>query len=233
MAAASNVPVETLVFMDIETTGLKRKGVNPEITEIFMRAVDRKMFLSKAKYKAENSIKLVFKPKQKIEKIASELTGLTAENLNKQESFNSKAADLFNIFLLRLSKPVCILAHNGKRFDFPLFKFHLNQVQSELMPDLLYADTLQGFKVIEKEKLDETQMAKLSLTHSPPDSSKKAKKTYKLQDIYERHFGKFDFSIHHAESDVRMMYEIALNNSKEFLTWLDKTAVKFTNISPM
>lgn len=233
MAAASSDPVETLVFMDIETTGLKRQGVNPDITEIFMRAVDRKQFLSKAKYKAENSIKLVFKPKKKIGKIASKLTGLTADILDKQESFNSKAADLVNIFLLRLSKPVCILAHNGKRFDFPLLKFHLNQVQSELMPDLLYADTLQGFKVIEKEKLDETQMANLSLTDSPPDSSKKTKKNYKLQDIYERHFGKFDFSIHHADSDVRMMYEIALNNSKEFLIWVDKTALKFTNISPM
>ncbi|CAE1318324.1 unnamed protein product [Acanthosepion pharaonis] len=72
-----------------------------------MRTVDRKQFLSKAKYKAENSMKLVFKPKQKIGKIASELTGLTTDNLNKQESFNSKAADLIKIFLLRLIDQKC------------------------------------------------------------------------------------------------------------------------------
>lgn len=213
MAAASSVPVETLVFMHSKASDSSKDGENPRITEICMRAVSRKHFLSRALNKHENTIKLVAMPKDEKEQTVSKVAAEKEKQESKQESLDAADAELLKSFLLRLKKPVCIVAYSGKTYDFRFLKLLLNKVQGGPISDLLYADTFEGFKVILKEKL-ETQMEILSLAGSS------------LHVIYERMFGKPKFNIHFTESNVEMMYEITLKNAKVFMGWIDQNAHK-------
>ena len=71
---AEGTRINTFVFMDLETTGLKKKGVFPEITELFMLSVGQEEFMLGNRNKVENSIKLIFKTETITER-ASKITG--------------------------------------------------------------------------------------------------------------------------------------------------------------
>lgn len=47
------------------------------------------------------------------------------DNLYQQKDFDSEVGDLILLFLRRLEPPVCLVAHNGSRFDFPLLAAEL------------------------------------------------------------------------------------------------------------
>jgi len=51
--------------------------------------------------------------------------GLNNDNLYQQKDFDSEVGDLILLFLRRLESPVCLVAHNGSRFDFPLLAAEL------------------------------------------------------------------------------------------------------------
>jgi len=51
--------------------------------------------------------------------------GLNNDNLYQQKDFDSEVGDLVLLFLRRLEPPVCLVAHNGSRFDFPLLAAEL------------------------------------------------------------------------------------------------------------
>ena len=48
-----------------------------------------------------------------------------------------------------LTKPICLLAHNGYRFDFPVLKAELNRTGENLCEDILCADTLEAFRSLD------------------------------------------------------------------------------------
>jgi len=51
--------------------------------------------------------------------------GLNNDNLYQQKDFDSEVGDLILLFLRRLEPPVCLVAHNGSRFDYPLLAAEL------------------------------------------------------------------------------------------------------------
>lgn len=53
------------------------------------------------------------------------MIGLNNDNLYQQKDFDSEVGDLILLFLRRLEPPVCLVAHNGSRFDFPLLAAEL------------------------------------------------------------------------------------------------------------
>jgi len=53
------------------------------------------------------------------------VAGLNNDNLYQQKDFDSEVGDLVLLFLRRLESPVCLVAHNGSRFDFPLLAAEL------------------------------------------------------------------------------------------------------------
>ena len=53
------------------------------------------------------------------------MIGLNNDNLYQQKDFDSEVGDLILLFLRRLESPVCLVAHNGSRFDFPLLAAEL------------------------------------------------------------------------------------------------------------
>ena len=63
------------------------------------------------------------------------------------------------------------------------------------------------------------------------NSLQKTRYSYKLVDIYKRELNNTKVDAHCAEDDVMMMFDIAFKWNKEFLAWVDKYAVKFSDTS--
>ncbi|GFV06481.1 three prime repair exonuclease 2 [Trichonephila clavipes] len=152
-ATPPQLTISSLVFFDLETTGLAYEigKSNVQITEVSMVAISRKE-LEQSKYEDLRDIRIIQKlcicirPRSSISPTASEITGLNSDNLVDQQLFEPKAAELINSFLSHLPKPVCLLAHNGECFDFPLLKAEFTRLSASLSSDIFVADTLKVFR---------------------------------------------------------------------------------------
>ncbi|XP_023209931.1 three-prime repair exonuclease 1-like [Centruroides sculpturatus] len=151
MASTLNSKVQTLLFCDIESTGLPFDvGLkNVRITELSLLAVDRVDFEnSHGNMRVINKLTLCFKPASRISSAAIHMTGLCNTSLQYQETFNQNTVKLIELFIERLNKPVCLLAHYGQGFGFPLLKAEFENTSATFSTPLLCADTLQAFKNI-------------------------------------------------------------------------------------
>lgn len=65
-------------------------------------------------------------------------------------------------FLQHLPKPVCLVAHNGLGFDFPLLRAELLKSESDLGPEVLVVDSLDAFKHIfaEQNAADDAELVR-------------------------------------------------------------------------
>lgn len=52
--------------------------------------------------------------------------------LEKCKKMDSNTVDLLKCFFNQLNKPICLVAHNGNRFDYPILKEHLNKLVCKL-----------------------------------------------------------------------------------------------------
>ena len=110
--------IKTLVYCDLEATGLKNSG-RPRITELSFVAVNTEsildlnaMFIShlqKSRIKVEslfprvmNKLTVCVYPMATIRPEVSVLTGLDNYNLSGQATFDTKTGELLNSFLGRL-----------------------------------------------------------------------------------------------------------------------------------
>lgn len=57
--------------------------------------------------------------------ISTGLDNFLLENIRKMDA---NTIDLINCFFNQLNKPVCLVAHNGKGYDFPILKAHLKKL---------------------------------------------------------------------------------------------------------
>ncbi|XP_076454933.1 uncharacterized protein LOC143289735 [Babylonia areolata] len=142
-------PFASWVIFDIEATGLKRK---PRITELCMLAVltGEVQSTSRQSTRVVNKLQLCFNPESAIEAQASSLTGLYNDVLEHMATFTDQAT-LITGFLARLPQPVCMVAHNGHRFDFPLLQSELSRAECSLPPEaeVYCADSLEAFRVMD------------------------------------------------------------------------------------
>ena len=72
------------------------------------------------------------------------ITGLSNDNLERQGRFDTNLVSCLASFLARLHPPVCLVAHNGFKFDFPLLQAELHKVNGSLGDDLLCCDSWLG-----------------------------------------------------------------------------------------
>ena len=80
----------------------------------------------------------------------SSITGLDNYNLTGQDKFTKSTGDLLNAFLSRLPVPVCLVAHNGNAYDFPLLRAELVKAGAEFGPNIFCVDSYVGIKEIFK-----------------------------------------------------------------------------------
>ena len=66
-------------------------------------------------------------------------------------------------FLQHLPKPVCLVAHHGLGFDFPLLRSELFKSESNIDPEILVVDSLEAFKYIfaEQDAADAAELVRL------------------------------------------------------------------------
>lgn len=158
----------TYVFFDLEATGLAGSQPKARITELSMVSMSSEQLarlksdLSRLPFKSNpelvyprilNKLTLCFYPATPVPPNVIQLTGLDNHNLEDQKPFDAGAAHLLGAFLDRLSAPVCLVAHNGERYDFSLLQAELKCCGQRLADDLLCVDSLKFMrKVYEEEK---------------------------------------------------------------------------------
>ena len=88
-----------------------------------------------------NKLTLAVRPLQPIPPRVEVLTGLSNANLAHQATWGGGVGAATVAFLTLLEPPVCIVAHNGNRFDFPLLKRELEVARSSfLLFSFLFVD---------------------------------------------------------------------------------------------
>ena len=158
--------IKTLVYFDLEATGLKSSG-RPRITEVSLIAVNIEEILGLQQQtdrhfpdcsnqiesllpRVMNKLTICVYPMATIRPEVSEMTGLDNYNLSGQSTFDRNTGELINSFLARLPTPLCLVAHNGNLYDFPLLKAELEKAEMTLPSNTLCADSYVGIKEIFK-----------------------------------------------------------------------------------
>lgn len=145
--------IKTLAFFDLETTGLPDlEFFKTKITELSIvtcsvaEFIDPKVTMPRVQHK----LTLCFNPFKMVTLKASEITGLTNELLEYENKFDANAMTLLSCFLFKLQQPVCLIAHNGNNFDFPLLKKQCDVFNGAFPFTMQICDSLPVFR-----KLDE------------------------------------------------------------------------------
>ncbi|XP_031619749.1 three prime repair exonuclease 2-like [Contarinia nasturtii] len=144
--------IETFVFFDIETTGLWYCDP-PKLTELAFVGVSREHFLAASKNEIPRPIfklLLPINPRKLIHPESTRITGLDNFMLEHIKAFDGNTVDLLNSFLNQLNKPICMVAHNGNGFDFPLLRRQLQKLNRSFDDDILCVDSLAIFREIDK-----------------------------------------------------------------------------------
>lgn len=143
------VKIQTYVFLDLETTGMPQSELNKtRITELSMVAVKTAHLLVTRPGmtpRVQNKLTLCFNPRRMIEFGCTEVTGLCNDLLEQEGIFDMDAFITINNFIKRLTEPVCLIAHNGFNFDYPILKRHLVNLGVSFPDNLLSADSYHAF----------------------------------------------------------------------------------------
>ncbi|KAL4719559.1 hypothetical protein ACJJTC_000194 [Scirpophaga incertulas] len=143
--------IESFVFIDIETTGLPWQERNrTKITEICLISVSRRDLVTNCGNSPPISkLSLFFNPRKAIHPEATRLSGLSNDLLRYAPTFEEKIGTI-NSFLEELQKPVCLIAHNGNKFDYKIILAEFNDANASPPQHLFCVDSLIGFREIFK-----------------------------------------------------------------------------------
>ena len=163
--------IRTFVYFDLEATGLKSSG-RPRVCEISLIAVDTSDILELHESllnsisgrtnedtiiqvetccpRIVNKLTLCVYPMATIVPLVSSITGLDNYNLTDQSKFDNNIGNLLKIFLSCLPSPVCLVAHNGSQYDFPLLKAEMEKAGTKLGSEILCVDSYLGIQSIIK-----------------------------------------------------------------------------------
>lgn len=229
--------IETYVFVDLETTGLPEYENNmTRITEMCLLAVKRRHVVdaSQETPRVQHKLKLCFNPGWQISERASELSGLTNNLLENEPAFKMATFTLINTFLERLTKPICLIAHNGHNFDFPILKNHLLRLGVSLSEDLRYADSMYGFYDIDmKDVKTESSEGSVSRFSQPFFNKGKPSVSYALGNVYERSFNSPAENTHTAEGDCFVLLKCFVRHAQQMIQWVDENNSLFSDIVAM
>ncbi|CAI9566143.1 unnamed protein product [Staurois parvus] len=198
--------VKTFIFLDLETTGLNKDL--PKITELCLVAVHASSLKTPTTNdlgeiqlpRVMDKLCLCVDPVKPLTPKASEITGLDNELLRicEKQTFDVSLINTFLEFINRQAQPVCLVAHNGFNYDFPLLKTELNQQNHDLSSSILCVDSLQAFRYLHNQ-----------------GGARRGK--FSLIEIYRQFFGKEPNFSHYAEGDVLTLILIFICKAESLL----------------
>lgn len=154
--------IATYVFLDLETSGLPElEFYRTKITEMSLVACSVDHLLSTFKEdvpRVLHKLTLCFNPYKRIQLESSALTGLTNELLEQDNKFDSNAMTMIECFINKLQQPVCLIAHNGNKFDFPLFKKQYDLLNGHFPENLRCCDSLLVFQQLDLKVEDQDRI---------------------------------------------------------------------------
>lgn len=160
---------------------------------------------------------------------------------------------MLNIFLKHLPRPVCLVAHNGNQFDFPVLNHTVQALNGSLPTDLLCADSLKLFQdlhhlygeesssvsnnstPVESTRTETTPQSgvRRRLFQSPNkvdthcNTPKKTRLSFSLQNIYRRVFKQALVAAHSAEGDCVALVQLLHKYGPDCIAWLNANATAF------
>lgn len=223
-------PMQTLIFLDLEATGLPYS--QPKVTELCLLAVHRYALENTSISKGQpppvpkpprvvDKLSLCIAPGKACSPAASEITGLSTADLevNGRQCFDDNLASLLQAFLQRQPRPCCLVAHNGDRYDFPLLQAELAMLSASSPLDGTFCvDSIAALKALEQPSSPSE--------HGP-------RKSYSLGSIYTRLYGQAPTDSHTAEGDVLALLSICQWKPRALLQWVDKHARPLSTVKPM
>ncbi|KAL8164383.1 UNVERIFIED_CONTAM: hypothetical protein K2H54_050171 [Gekko kuhli] len=210
---------QTFVFLDIETTGLPRD--RPCMAELCLFAVNRRSLQRLIPDPSQppqpprilDKLTLCIDPQKPFTPKAEEITGLSNQTLeeNGKADFDGTVVEALRAFLDRQAGPVCLVAHNGLRFDFPLLRTELLRVDADLPSDTGCLDSLPALKELDRA----------------------AHQSYRLGEVFRRFYGQDPVGAHSAEGDVLTLLLVFLAKAPELMDWAAVNARSWGDIKPM
>ncbi|KAJ8733612.1 hypothetical protein PYW07_014163 [Mythimna separata] len=198
-------PIQTFVFMDFGT-----EPGTTIVTEVSLLPAPRKLYLDPSLEEPNNKLTLNFKN-----------GGFSLDSYNNIDKF-----------LNQQEKPVCIVAHNGTTFDFPILKRELQRLNVSLSSDILCADSLYiYYDILENFDNDNMQYTGNSVRQIFYDGNDKPNSSYTLGDIYEREVTYPPVQAHPPENDNIMNFRISRRCGERFLAWTDQIQRDFDDVS--
>lgn len=218
---------ETFVFLDLEATGLP--SMDPEIAELSLFAVHRSS-LENPEHdesgiplppRVMDKLTLCMSPERPFTAKASEITGLSCEGLARcrKAGFDGTVVRTLQAFLSRQEGPVCLVAHNGFDYDFPLLCMELQRLGADLPQDTVCLDTLAALRGLDRAHSHGTRA--------------QGGKSYSLGSLFRRYFQAEPNAAHSAEGDVHTLLMVFLHRAAELLTWADEKALSWAHVEPM
>ncbi|XP_039951484.1 uncharacterized protein LOC120768795 [Bactrocera tryoni] len=168
--------IASFVVLDLETNDLPYHFSKIAITELCMYGFSTSE-LETAPLKFEeidnvtfelerprhlHKLTMLFNPRRLIHPKAEEITGLSNYSLEKESHFDENAAGIITNFLKHMPQPVCLVAHNGDTFDFPIVKQTFQKLNLSLPCETLCVDSLLAFRVLDQQ---------LQFVSSPTDTT--------------------------------------------------------------
>ncbi|XP_030162536.1 three-prime repair exonuclease 1 [Lynx canadensis] len=223
-------PVQTLIFLDLEATGLPSS--RPKVTELCLLAVHRCALESPPTPQGQpptvpspprvvDKLSLCVAPGKACSPEASKITGLSTAVLaaHGRQRFDADLANLLQAFLQRQPQPWCLVAHNGDRYDFPLLQAELALLGlASVLDGAFCVDSIAALKALEQ---------------AGSHSEHGLRKSYSLTSIYTRLYGQAPPDSHMAEGDVLALLSICQWRPQALLRWVDAHARPFSTVKPM
>ncbi|XP_075774703.1 three prime repair exonuclease 2 [Pelodiscus sinensis] len=211
---------QTFVFLDLETTGLPQE--HPRLAELCLFALHRRSLLQRPPQDAAGApqlprildqLTLCIDPLKPFSPKAADITGLSQQGLqeNGKRGLDQAVARALGGFLARQAAPLCLVAHNGFDYDFPLLRAELARVGAELPPGTGCLDTLRALQ-------------ELGLG---------SERGYNLGALFRGLFGREPDGAHSAEGDVRTLLAIFLARAPALMGWAAEKARAWEEVTPM
>lgn len=214
----------TFIFLDLETTGL-RKPV--EITELSMIAVERAHIIDSSKTKSVPRLLDKFttcvRPTKEIESYASMVTCISNEDLEKKKEFDIELGGVVRSFIMRQQQPACLVAHNGDNFDFKILVSHLDDVGITLPKSVYATDSLKAFRNQHKEVKTESHNGEITKHAEETENEKPMRFSCSLKNLYNSFVGGEFENAHSAEGDALALLRLVVHKP-DVLEYLEKGA---------